>query len=142
MRKKNLHTPKGNAGAIQYPKDIHGYETLFLAQHKKFSSWRKVAEPYEVHPSMARMIANGYDPGNRIREKLRLPNKQAVEVCPSCGIAHTTKRCTSTNGSKPRPPRIAIRTDNPDSAAASIKGHMDQEKVSELIELLQEDRYG
>lgn len=42
----------------------------------------------------------------------------------------------------PRPPRIAIRLDNPESAARSIQNNMDPGVIGELIELLQEDRYG
>ena len=37
---------------------------------------------------------------------------------------------------RPRPPRIAIRLDNPESAARSIMKNMDQEVIGELIELL------
>ncbi len=37
---------------------------------------------------------------------------------------------------RPRPPRIAIRLDNPESAARSIKGHMPLEVRKKLIELL------
>lgn len=37
---------------------------------------------------------------------------------------------------RPRPPRISIRLDNPESAAYSIRGHMDKELIEELIKLL------
>ena len=37
---------------------------------------------------------------------------------------------------KPRPPRIAIRLDDPGSAARSIEKHMEPEVIGELIELL------
>lgn len=40
---------------------------------------------------------------------------------------------------RPRPPRISIRLDNPESAARSIEGHMEPEIMNELIELLQEE---
>jgi hypothetical protein len=39
---------------------------------------------------------------------------------------------------RPRPPRIAIRLDNPESAARSIRTHMDPEVMDELIALLKE----
>jgi len=139
MRKNHLHAPKGNSGVILYHNSIDAYKNEFLAYHGKVASWRKVAEPYSIHPNMARLIANGYDPGNRIREKLRLPDKAKVEVCRSCGVAHTTKRCTSTNHS-PRPPRISIRLDNPESAARSIEKHMEPDLIVELIELLKEKK--
>ena len=41
--------------------------------HEITHSWRKTARPYDLYPSMARLIANGYDPGPRIRRKLGLP---------------------------------------------------------------------
>ena len=37
---------------------------------------------------------------------------------------------------RPRPPRIAIRLDSPESAAKSIQKHMDLEVLTRLIELL------
>jgi hypothetical protein len=37
----------------------------------------------------------------------------------------------------PRPPRISIRLDNPESAARSIRGHMEQGVIAELMELLE-----
>jgi hypothetical protein len=46
---------------------VDGYRKQFLADYKKLHSWRKVASEYGLHPSMARMIANGYDPGKKIR---------------------------------------------------------------------------
>jgi hypothetical protein len=137
MRKKYLHAPKGNGRVDRYLDSLNAYKNAFLAEHAKVASWRKVAEPYKIHPNMARMIANGYDPGNRIREKLRLPDKEAVEMCPECGKVLTPyHRC----GSNHRIPRIAIRLDNSESAARSIIKHMDPGVVTELVELLQEGR--
>lgn len=46
--------------------------------HEISKSWRNTAAPYGLHPSMARMIANGYIPGNRIRKKLGLPEQSKV----------------------------------------------------------------
>ena len=135
MRKNHLHAPNGDLESVVYPYSLNAYKNMFLAKHKILKSWRKVADPYKIHPSMARMIANGHDPGNRIRDKLRLPDKEKVEVCRSCGVAHTTKHCTSSNH-RPRPPRIAIRLDNPESAARSIENHMEQGEIDQLIELL------
>ncbi len=139
-RKKNLHAPKGNGTANLYLDSVEAYQNAFLAEYASGRSWWKIVsdKPYTIFPNMARLISKGYDPGNKIRRELRLPDKQAVEVCPSCGVVHTTKRCTSTNGSKPRPPRIAIRLDKPPSAATTILEHMDREKVNELVELLKE----
>ena len=43
---------------------------------------------------------------------------------------------------RPRRPRISIRLDNPESAARSIKGHMERVLIDALIKLLQEDDHG
>ena len=40
----------------------------------------------------------------------------------------------------PRPPRISIRLDNPESAARSIKGHMEPDMIAKLVELLKEKK--
>ena len=66
-----------------------------------------------------------------------LPKLVTRSACHTCGEDHTTKRCTN-NNHKPRPPRIAIRLDNPGSAAASIINNMDQVAIRELRELLEE----
>ena len=137
MRKKHLHAPSRAATPGAYLSSVGAYKNAFLAEHKKVKSWRVVAKPYGLKPNMARMIAYGYDPGNKIRAKLHLPAKQVVLACAKCGVAHVTKRCTNGNG-KPRPPRIAIRLDNPDSAARSIMRNMGAGERDELIEILME----
>ena len=79
---------------IKHITDIEGYRKQFLRDYKNKRSWRKVAKEYKLHPNMARMIANGYDPGKKIRGVLGLPPRQEVDPCPRCGAAHVTKRCT------------------------------------------------
>ncbi|HMN11816.1 MAG TPA: hypothetical protein PKD55_05770 [Bellilinea sp.] len=49
-------------------------------QHKISRSWRKVAEPYGIFPDTARLIAKGYEPGKKIRERLGLPPAASVVV--------------------------------------------------------------
>jgi len=46
--------------------------------HNTTNSWRLTGDRYDLHPSMARLIANGYIPGNRIRKKLGLPEVSSV----------------------------------------------------------------
>ena len=135
MRKKNLHVHQGSANGKVYLPDIDAYKNHFIMRHSEICSWREVVRPYGdgLKPNMARLIANGYDPGNKIRLVLRLPDKRAVEVCGECGKPLTKYHDCKTN---PRPPRIAICLDNPESAATSIKGHMDRDRINELIELL------
>ncbi len=133
-RKKNLQADSRDLSTLIYPTHVDGYKTLFSALYVDLKSWRRVAKPYKIYPNMARLIARGYDPGNKIRHELRLPEKQAVEVCEECGEIHFKKHPKKVT----RPPRIAIRLDNPESAAASIKGHMDQAAIRELRELIKE----
>lgn len=73
---------------------------ILQESHEITQSWRLTAEPYGIFPSMARMIANGYNPGCHIRAKLGLPTMAPAPVCPKCGEVHTTRRCTK--GRKPR----------------------------------------
>ncbi len=117
------------------------YIQLYLLheKHTKNRSLRDLAKEFKVsHGAIQRALKGVLPKRKDLREKMGLVPIEEVEVCLRCGVVHTTKRCTSTNGSKPRPPRIAIRLDKPDSAATTILEHMDQEKVSELIDLLKE----
>ena len=94
MRKSYLHAPGRAVSAPVYLSSVQAYRKSLLAAHENLKSWRKVAAPYDLKPSMARMIAYGYDPGNKIRAKLHLQAKQVVLACSKCGEAHVTKRCT------------------------------------------------
>jgi hypothetical protein len=49
-------------------------------RHKIEQSWRKAAAPYGIFPSMARLIAMGYEPGRKIRERLGLQPAATVVV--------------------------------------------------------------
>lgn len=96
MRKKHLQQVNSNEDGAVYLPDRQSYEMYFKARHLELHSWRKVAKPYgdKLKPNMARLIANGYDPGKKIRGVLGLPPRQEVDPCPRCGEAHVTKRCT------------------------------------------------
>lgn len=48
--------------------------------HELTQSWRATGEPYQLNPAMARMIANGYQPGKRVRKHLGLPPAVSVVV--------------------------------------------------------------
>jgi hypothetical protein len=72
-RKKRLQGYRtAVAPAFDYS-NIQAYQTMFIVKHQKGNSWRKIAVQHGLHPNMARLIANGHEPGNRIREKLKLP---------------------------------------------------------------------
>jgi ribosomal protein L32 len=110
-----------------------------LESHSSTKSWRDTAEPYGIFPAMARMIANGHEPGHKIREKLNLPALTLVEVCPNCGKAPIAKHhCCNGKPHKPRPPRLAIRLDDPHSAARSIRRHMTTDQIAALVAALEE----
>ena len=68
-----------------------------------------------------------------------MPDVVPVEVCPTCGEAPLAKH-HHCNGKPPRPrhPRLAIRLDDPASAARSIAKHMEAGKIAELIRMLEE----
>ena len=48
--------------------------------HQELKSWRKVAAPYGINAAMARMVANGYQPGKKIRKLLDLRETSTVMV--------------------------------------------------------------
>ena len=103
-------------------------------------SWPKIAARIEYLPIPAGTLCSiyhGIPVPLKWRKRLGMSEKKKVSGCLTCGKVHTTKRCTNSNH-KPRPPRIAIRLGNPESAAASIKGHMDQAAIRELRELIKE----
>ena len=83
-----------------------------------------------------------------LRDTLGLPWRKIAEFEPFKGIPHGTlhgiysgkpipkKWHEKLNYPPPRPPRIAIRLDNPESAARSIEKHMEPEIVRKLRRLL------
>ena len=76
-------------------------------------SWPKIAARAEftpIPPSTLNSIYHGGPIPKKWHRKLRYP--------------------------PPRPPRISIRLDNPESAARSIQKHMEPENIRELVELL------
>jgi hypothetical protein len=100
-------------------------------------SWPKIATETEFLPIPAGTLCSiyhGYPIPMKWRVHLGLPAKKVVIACRTCGEAHVTKRCTKNIGSRPR--RIAIRLDDPESAAKSIMKHMDKESLEGLLDLI------
>ena len=100
-------------------------------------SWQKVTNM--IAPGVSKIviwkIANtSYEPrGPILRYKLGLSTLREVPVCEECGKVLTIyHKCKS----DPRPPRISIRLDDPESAARSIQKHMEPELIAELVEKL------
>ncbi len=132
MRKNDLQTDRGKVGSVVYYGSVDAYKTAFLAQHEIIRSWRKIADQYGIYPNMARMISQGYDPGNKIRKLLRLPMKDKFEVCPKCKLPMRKGHQCQTKKRN----RLSINLDNPWSAARSIQNNMEPEVINEVIELL------
>ena len=112
---------------------------LILREKSRLKTWRDIAEVFGISCGMAwRIGMAGYEPkDNKIREKLHLPLLIDTPACLKCGQVHVTKRCMANNGNNGhRPRRVAIRTDNPESAARTIEKHFGKAFISELIELL------
>jgi len=110
--------------------------------YSDLESWSWVARVNGITKGMAWRIARkGYEPKNwNIRERLGLPLLAPAPVCLKCGQVHVTKKCMANNGNGHRPRRVAIRVDNPESAARTIEKHFGKAFIYELIELL-DNRY-
>ena len=140
MRKNDLQggtrPPEAQLDKLIECSTINGYRVEFLNLHSELKSWRKVADRYGIYPNMARMISQGYDPGNRIRKLLRLPMKDKFEVCPKCKLPmRKGHECQAKKRN-----RLSINLDNPGSAARSIMKYMDLDLVEVLIEMLMEGK--
>lgn len=108
--------------------------------YRRTKSWRNTGAEFGVNPATARLIARGYQPGNRMRESLNLPPVVKVEACPTCGVVHTRKTCPLSNGNpkRKRQPRIAISKLDAASAARTIRRNMGAEFVERLVEELRD----
>jgi len=111
---------------------------LILQEKSRLKTWRDIAEVFGISCGMAwRIGMTGYEPKeDKIRAKLRLPLLVPAPACLKCGQVHVTKKCMANNGNGRRPRRVAIRVDNPESAARTIEKHFGKAFISELIELL------
>src|SRR4030067_1429902 len=105
--------------------------------YSELKSWNWVARMNGISKGMAWRIARkGYEPKkNLIRIRLNLPVLVPAPVCLKCGQVHVAKKCMANNGNGRRPRRVAIRTDNPESAARTIEKHFGKAFIYELIEL-------
>src|SRR3990167_9978334 len=109
-----------------------------IRAEKPLSTYTILEEEYGVNRYYLWHIINtdNYDPPDRIKEKLGIQIFKPAPICLKCGNVHVTKKCMANNGNGHRPRRVAIRIDNPESAARTIEKHFGKAFVSELIELL------
>jgi len=70
------------------------------------------------------------------RLAMGLTPMRPAPACPNCGDVHTKKTCPAQH--KPCPPRLAIRLDDPHSAARSIRRHMTTDQIAALVRALEE----
>lgn len=67
--------------------------------HAEMRSWRKAGAVYGIDPASARMIANGYEPGPKLRKKLDImPTVEVIvvgdaEIPPGIQIVCSFSRC-------------------------------------------------
>ncbi len=66
--------------------DIRRFQIIFTARHRIGDSWAKIGKDYNIHAPTVRLIADGYEPGNKVREKLGLSPMLLVKALEcSCG---------------------------------------------------------
>ena len=93
--------------------NIHHIRAKIIRIHSEKKSWRKAGDDYGISGTMARLIANGYQPGKTIRKRLGLTRY-------------------------PPRPRRAINLADAASAADTIRRHASAEFVAELVKRLEE----
>ncbi len=80
--------------SIEYPpeiakegiSDIKRFQLIFAARHANHESWAKIGKDYKIHAPTVRLIANGYEPGNKVRKNLGLSPMLLVKAMEcSCG---------------------------------------------------------
>jgi hypothetical protein len=111
-------------------------QALKMLHDTHMLSWPKIAKNAKNSKIPAGTLCSIYH-GMRVPKKWRpefdMPKLREMPICDKCdrpmGENH---KC----GIK-RPPRIAIRLDDPESAARSIWRHMEPELIADLINLLE-----
>ena len=131
---------KSNKGSVQTPyTEEHIQRYLLDEKQTKNRSLRDLASEFEVsHGVIQRLLKGQFPKRKAIREKMNLSPLELVEICSGCGKVLTPyHRCHTNNKLRNR---IAIRLDNPESAARSIEKHMEPGKIEQLIGLLREGK--
>ncbi len=66
--------------------DIKRFQIIFTARHVNGESWAKIGKDYNIHAPTVRLIANDYEPGNKVRKNLGLSPMLLVKAMEcSCG---------------------------------------------------------
>jgi len=109
-----------------------------------YGSWGVVAARYGLTKALIyRTALRGYEPKKpRIREVLEMSALVPTPACVKCGDVHTLGDICPTETPvriivqkppRPRRPRLAIRLDDPHSAARSIRRHMTKDNIKALL---------
>jgi len=118
--------------------ELNGFRELLRAE-KKNCTYSDLEQLYGVNKYYLWHIINddGYSPPLKVAATLGVILMRPAPACLRCGKVPLAKhhRC---NGKphRPRHPRLAIRLDDPHSAARSILKHMPPAQLNKLVELL------
>lgn len=61
-------------------RDLEQLCTEIRNKHAETHSWQKTADAFGINKAMARLLAQGYKPGKKIRDRLGLPEVSQVVV--------------------------------------------------------------
>ena len=115
---------------------------LLSALYNFNESYRETARDFEVlrgprlHPSMVRLLINGYEPGKKIRKVLNWPPTETMPVCAVHGIVHCYD--CSTEQVKPRSNGIQPKR-KPTSKIVSV-GKVTPEQDARIMALTPAER--
>lgn len=121
-------------------------QSLYTEEELLASLWQKrlvgmtlraIAAEYEEisYGDIQRCLKGEFPKSPHKRAKLKLVTFAPAPICIKCGQVHVTKRCVNGNGKK-GPRRVAVRVDDPESAARTIKRHFGEDELRKLIDEL------
>jgi hypothetical protein len=116
-----------------------------LAKNLSGKTLREIAKEYGdgiTHADIQRGIKGDFPKSEHKRFILGLPALIPTPACNKCGEVHVRRRCPNTSQAKTTPRRVAIRTDDMRSAAATILRNIEPEKIKELMGILSNGRRG
>ena len=117
--------------------ELNGFRAKLRAE-KQYHTYANLAQLYGINSYYLWNIVtdDNYQPPLKVASTLGVVLMRPAPACPNCGDVHTKKTCPMQY--KPRPPRLAIRLDDPRSAARSIRRHMTKDQIAALVAALEE----
>src|SRR3990170_3892521 len=121
---------------------------LLSALYNFNDSYRETARDFEVlrgprlHPSMVRLLINGYEPGKKIRKVLNWPPTETMPVCAVHGIVHCYDCSTQevkprTNGAQPKRKQqytVSVGYVDDEETRAKLKALTPAERLAKLLD--------